>query len=105
MLHLKQTQEFLLQFLSYPYIVWLLSQFFITSICTLYYEDINLRVLKDKGLRFLKDRYLTIIGLTLNILLFVPTNSGYRYGPDLRGFFTMLSFHPLKKPIHLNILV
>ena len=102
---LKDLFSFLLQFLSYPYIVWLCSQFIITAICTLYYENINLGVLKYKGLRFLKDRFLTIFGLTLNILLFVPTNSGYRYGPDLRGFFTIFSFNPLNdEPLFFTIL-
>ena len=102
---IRDLVSFIVQFVSYPFIVWLFSEMIITSICTFYDEKINISFLKNKLLQFLKDKYLTLFGLFLNILLFVPSNSGYRLGPDLRGFFTIFSFNPLnEEPLFFTII-
>ena len=104
---LKDFLYFLIQFLSYPFIVWLFCEMITSVVIAFYVEESrsNIKRLKKSLIVFFKNRILTIFGLVINILLFFPFNSGYRHGPDLRGFFTIFSFQPLnKEPIFFTLI-
>ena len=104
---LKDLLSFFLQFLSYPFIVWLFCEMITSTVIRFYVEGNRIKThqLTKRFFAFIKSRILTIFGLLINILLFFPFNSGYRHGPDLRGFFTIFSFQPLnKEPIFFTLL-
>lgn len=91
----KDISSFFLQFLSYPYIVWILCDGIISGAYHLFSTRFNYYAIKSLFLNLFKNRLLTIVGIFLNFILFFPFNSGYRYGPDIRGIFTIFSFQPI----------
>ena len=90
----------LLIFISYPYFIWLISEVLLESL-SLSYLYLKKRISLNKiYLKFFKNYGLISISLIINLILFYPFNSGYRYGPDLRGLYTMFSFSPLNNSNH-----
>ncbi len=92
---LKDLSSAILTFLSYPYILWYFSELFIIIIFSFYNKKLNFKFILDTFINLFKGRFLTIISIFLNIVLFFPVNSGYRGGPDIRGLYTIFSFEPL----------
>ena len=92
---LKDLSSAILPFLSYPFILWCFSELLIIIIYSFYNEKINSKNVLNILINLLKTRFLTIISIFLNIILFFPVNSGYRGGPDIRGLYTIFSFEPL----------
>ena len=92
---LKDLSSAVLQFLSYPYIVWYFCEICIIIISTFYINKFRFKYILISIIYLFKERLFTIFGIFLNIVLFFPFNSGYRSGPDIRGLYTIFSFEPL----------
>lgn len=98
---LKDISNAILLMLSYPYILWAFCLIFIDSIILIYPITNIKSSLKTLILDLITKKPLTIISLFLNIILFFPFDSGYRYGPDLRGLYSIFSFFPLNNNNHI----
>ena len=92
---IKDIISFFVQFISYPFIVWIFCEMLFETFINFYFNKNNLFLIYRNTLFLIKKRILTLFGIAINIILFMPFNSGYRYGPDLRGFYTMFSLQDL----------
>tara|TARA_Y100000589_G_scaffold325640_1_gene363944 strand:+ start:3860 stop:5749 length:1890 start_codon:yes stop_codon:yes gene_type:complete len=92
---LKDLSSSILQFLSYPYIVWYVCELSLKIISTFYINKFRFKYILISIKDLFKERLFTIVGIFFNIVLFLPFNSGYRGGPDIRGLYTIFSFEPL----------
>lgn len=92
---LKDLSSFLLFFLSYPYIIWIFCEEFTKSLIFLVSNKISFKNLKSLIFNICKKRVFSIIGFFTVVTFFFPINSGYRYGPDLRGLYSIFSLEPL----------
>ena len=98
---IKDFLSVILQFISYPFIVWYACDLMINFYLLFSTKTINKNHLKTNILKIFKERFLTITGIIINIIIFLPFNSGYRYGPDLRGLYSIFSFQPLNNQTHI----